>query len=140
MLARAFGLGAGLVVLAAGLGPAAFAGPAVTPAALVAAYTAEAGGAAPSPERGQKFFNTNFGKEFGWSCASCHTATPTRTGSHALSEKRIKPLAPSANPARFTDRTQVDYFFKLNCKDVVGRECTAAEKADVISWLVTLKP
>jgi hypothetical protein len=30
--------------------------------------------------------------------------------------------------------------FRMNCKDVVGRECTAAEKADVLSWLLTVKP
>jgi len=48
--------------------------------------------------------------------------------------------APAANPARFTDRTAVELNFRINCKDVVGRECTAAEKADVLAWLLTLKP
>jgi hypothetical protein len=110
-----------------------------TPAAMLASYTAKAGVPA-SPERGQKLFNTNFGKEFGWSCASCHGAVPTRNGKHEISEKVIKPLAPAFNPARFTDRSQVEFYFKLNCKDVMGRECTAAEKADVLSWLLTLKP
>ena len=111
----------------------------VTPAALLAEYTAKAGAPA-SAERGQKLFNTNFGKEFGWSCASCHGAMPTRNGKHEVSEKVIKPLAPAANPARFTDRSQVEFYFKLNCRDVVGRECTAVEKADMLSWLLTLKP
>ena len=121
------------------LAPCASVAAPVTPAALLASYSTEAG-ATPSPERGQKLFNTNFGKEFGWSCASCHGATPTRAGRHAVSEKTIKPLAPAFNPARFTDRTQVDFYFKLNCKDVVGRDCTAGEKADVLSWLISLKP
>jgi hypothetical protein len=111
----------------------------LTPAALLAEYTAKAGAPASS-ERGQKLFNTNFGKEFGWSCATCHGAMPTKNGKHDVSEKVIKPLAPAANPERFTDRSQVEFYFRLNCKDVVGRECTAQEKADVLSWLLTLKP
>jgi cytochrome c553 len=110
-----------------------------TPTQLLAAYTAQAGVPA-SPERGQKLFNTNFGRELGLSCASCHGASPHKSGLHALTEKKIAPLAPAANPARFTDRTAVELNFRINCKDVVGRECTAGEKADVLSWLLTLKP
>ncbi len=110
-----------------------------TPAALLAEYSSKAGITA-SAERGQKLFNTNFGREFGWSCASCHGVVPTGNGRHEISEKLIRPLAPAANPARLTDRSQVEFYFKLNCKDVMGRECTNAEKADVIAWLMTLRP
>jgi len=46
-------------------------------AELLAEYAAKAGAPA-QPERGQRFFNTGFGREFGWSCASCHGAVPTR--------------------------------------------------------------
>jgi len=113
--------------------------PDTTPQKLLAAYTAQAGAPA-SPERGEKLFNTNFGRDLGLSCASCHGATPNKNGSHALTEKKIAPLAPAANASRFTDRTAVEMNFRMNCKDVVGRECTAAEKADVLSWLLTLKP
>lgn len=110
-----------------------------TPADLLAAYSAKAG-APPQPERGQKFFTTNFGRELGLSCSSCHGATPVRTGRDAVTEKPIAPLAPAANGRRFSDRSKVEFWFAQNCKDVVGRECTAAEKADLISWLMTLKP
>lgn len=110
-----------------------------TPAALLAEYTAQAGQPA-SAERGQKLYTTNFGKEFGWSCASCHGSTPTKSGRHEVTEKAIKPLAPAANAARFSDRSQAEFYFKLNCQDVMGRACTAAEKADVLSWLISLKP
>jgi len=65
---------------------------------------------------------------------------PTKAGKDAVSEKPIAPMAPAFNPARFTDRTKVDHQFRVNCKYVVGRECTAGEKADVLSWLLTLKP
>lgn len=128
----------GAVIAAAVLACAA-ASHAATPAELLASYSKDAG-AAPSPERGQRFFTTNFGRDFGWSCSSCHGAVPTQLGKDDLTKKPIQPLAPAFNPARFTDRARVDYLFGLNCKDTVGRACTAAEKADLLSWLLTLKP
>jgi len=111
---------------------------ATSPARLLAEY-AKLAGAQPSAERGRKFFDTNFGQAMGWSCTSCHTRDPLRAGKNDATEKPIAPLAPAAEPTRFTDRRKVDFFFKINCNDVVGRECTAAEKADVLAWLVTLK-
>ena len=112
---------------------------AATPAEMLKDYTAQARAPA-SPERGQKFFTTNFGRDMGWSCASCHGVKPTRRGRDEMTEKPIEPLAPAANPKRFTDKFSVERSFRLNCKDVVGRECTAGEKADVLSWLLTLAP
>lgn len=125
------------LVLAAAL-PAG-AAPDTTPERLLAEYAAKAG-APPSPERGQKLYGTNFGRDLGLSCASCHSEAPTKRGRHALTEKAIAPLAPAANAKRFTDRTTVELNFRMNCKDVIGRECTAAEKADLLSWLLSLKP
>ena len=49
-------------------------------------------------------------------------------------------MAPAFNAERFTDAAKVEKWFRRNCNDVVGRECTAAEKADVLAWLSTLKP
>ncbi|MBL8340589.1 MAG: DUF1924 domain-containing protein [Rubrivivax sp.] len=106
---------------------------------ILSEYTAKAGRAA-SAERGQKFFATNFGRDLGFSCASCHGALPTRAGKDQVTEKVIAPLAPAANAKRFTDRKRVEYMFRMNCMDVVGRECNAGEKADVLAWLVSLKP
>lgn len=124
---------------AAALLAAACAAPAATPAELLAAYSAKAGAPA-SAEKGQKFFNTNFGRDLGFSCASCHTANPLKEGKDQVTDKKIKPMAPAANPERFTDAHKVDFQFNLNCKDVVGRVCTPAEKADVLAWLMSLKP
>lgn len=110
-----------------------------TPArALLAAYTAQAGGSA-SAEQGKAFFTRRFGRDFD-SCASCHTDTPTRPGKDLVSEKPIAPLAPAAAPQRFSDKANVEYRFAQNCKDVVGRDCSAQEKADVLSWLLGLQP
>lgn len=109
---------------------------AATPASLQAAYTAEAGTPAQAA-RGQAFFTNRHGQE--WSCATCHGAVPTQEGKHASTGKLIKPLAPAFNPERFTDEAKVEKWFKRNCNDVVGRACTAAEKADLLAWLQTLK-
>jgi len=51
----------------------------------------------------------------------------------------VQPLAPAANGQRFTDPAKVEKWFRRNCNDVLGRECSAAEKADVLSWLLSLK-
>jgi hypothetical protein len=111
---------------------------AATPAELLAGYQAQAGAPA-SPERGKKLFTTNFGKQMGWSCSSCHTEDPTKTGRDEVKEKPIEPMAPAFNARRFTDRVKVENAFRMNCNDVVGRECTAQEKADLLAWLMSFK-
>ncbi|HHL4078162.1 MULTISPECIES: DUF1924 domain-containing protein [unclassified Burkholderia] len=108
-----------------------------TPAQLLAGYTVQSGvGAVPS--RGQQFFTSRHGRD--WSCATCHGSTPTGAGRHVVTGKAIEPLAPAFNPARFSDGARTEKWFRRNCKDVVGRECSAIEKADVLSWLMSLKP
>lgn len=108
---------------------------ATTPQELLKKYEAESGKASAS--RGDQFFNSRHGKE--WSCASCHENPPNHETKHIVTGKVIKPLAPSANPDRFTDEAKVDKWFKRNCNDVLGRECTAQEKADVLVWLMSIK-
>ncbi|CAN1559142.1 Protein of unknown function DUF1924 [Burkholderiaceae bacterium] len=110
---------------------------ALTPADMLAGY-AQASGQAPQAVRGQQFFGATHGKE--WSCSTCHTKQPTAEGTHASTRKAITPLAPSANAKRFTDSAKTEKWFRRNCNDVLGRECTAAEKADVLAWLIDLKP
>jgi Domain of unknown function (DUF1924) len=95
-------------------------------------------GAPGKADRGQAFFTAKHGKE--WSCSSCHGQPPTAKGKHASTGKVIEPLAPAANPAAFTDAAKVDKWFRRNCKDVLARECSAAEKADVLAYLISLKP
>ena len=108
-----------------------------TPALQLAAYVAQSGQPAQTP-RGQDFFTAKHGKE--WSCSSCHTANPSAEGKHAATGKVIAPMAPAANDKRFTDAAKTEKWFRRNCNDVVGRECSAAEKADVLAWLLSLKP
>lgn len=125
-----------LATLALGVFAAAGAAGAATPSELLAGYAAQAGTAAV-PTRGQQLFNSRQGRE--WSCSSCHGATPTGPGQHASTGKPIGALAPAANAERFTDPAKVEKWFRRNCNDVAGRECTAAEKADVLAWLLSLK-
>ncbi|WP_375138486.1 DUF1924 domain-containing protein [Rubrivivax albus] len=125
---------AGLAVALAGLVGLASA---ATPADLLAGYQAQAG-EAPSATRGQAFFTQRHGGE--WACGSCHGHQPVGTGRHASTGKPIEPLAPAANAQRFTDAAKVEKWFRRNCKDVLSRECSAAEKADVLAWLMEVKP
>jgi len=105
------------------------------PQELLKGYEDQAGKS--SPARGEKFFNAKHGKE--WSCASCHENPPNHPIKHIVTGKVIKPLTPNNNPERFVDQAKVDKWFKRNCNDVLARECTAQEKADVLSWLLTVK-
>jgi hypothetical protein len=93
---------------------------------------------AQSAERGRVFFSSKHGDV--WSCATCHGDPPTGPGKHASTGKSIEPLAPAFNPKRFTDPAKVEKWFRRNCKDVLNRECSAAEKADVLAYLQSLKP
>jgi hypothetical protein len=120
------------VLLAAGMAGA----QAATPAELAAGYAAQAG-TAPAASRGEQFFTSRHGRE--WSCSTCHGTPPTGTGKHASTGKAIGALAPAFNAERFTDAAKAEKWFRRNCNDVVGRECTAGEKADVLAWLMTLK-
>lgn len=127
------------ILLAAAIlaGPAAHA---ETPAALLDGYRAAAVAratsyAGPSVRRGDEFFHAR-GKD--WSCATCHMADPRQAGRHAVTGKSIKPLAPAANSARFADSAKAEKWFKRNCRDTLGRECTAAEKADLLAYLMSL--
>jgi mono/diheme cytochrome c family protein len=107
-----------------------------TPADMLARY-GTAAKAAADPARGQQFFTSTHGHE--WSCSSCHGALPVKEGKHASTGKVIQPMAPAFNAERFTDSAKTEKWFRRNCNDVVGRECTAGEKADLIAWLLTLK-
>ena len=107
-----------------------------TPAQQLSRWSIEAGAPGSAP-RGERFFNARHGGE--WSCASCHGQPPTAQGRHASTGKAIAPLAPAFNPKAFTDTAKVDKWFRRNCKDVLARECSVAEKADVLAYLNSLQ-
>lgn len=126
---------AGALVLASGLCTPALAGD--TTAAQQLAHWSQQAGRAGDAGRGAEFFQARHGGS--WSCSACHGTPPTRPGKHANTGKVLEPLAPAANPQAFTDTARSDKWFRRNCKDVLSRECSAAEKADVLAYLVSLR-
>lgn len=103
------------------------------PQDMLAAYVSESGRAADA-ERGKAFFNARHGQTL--TCTACHGENPASPGKHASTGKVIAPLAPAANAERFTDVARSEKWFRRNCKEVVGRECSPTEKADVLAWLM----
>jgi hypothetical protein len=108
-----------------------------TPAQQLECFNAQAGTSGQA-ERGRVFFTSRHGGE--WSCASCHGNPPTQSGKHASTGKAIDPMAPAASASAFTSTAKVDKWFRRNCNDVLRRECSAPEKADVLAYLLSLKP
>lgn len=112
---------------------------AATPAELMSGYQAEAARQSPgfqaSARRGAEFHVRQFGVSAKLpSCATCHGDNPAQPGRHAVTDKAIKPLAPAASAERFSDPAKVEKWFRRNCTEVVGRECSAAEKADFVAF------
>lgn len=101
----------------------------------------EAGAATFSAEEGRKLYNmkrVHSQKKEERSCTTCHTANPAASGK-TTAGKVIEPIAPVANPQRFTDPKKVEKWFKRNCEWVLERECTAKEKGDFITYMMSLK-
>lgn len=71
------------------------------------------------------------------SCTSCHTANLSAPGK-TRAGKPIEPMAASVSPKRYTDRAEVEKWFRRNCSDVLGRECSAQEKSDILAYLLSL--
>lgn len=93
-----------------------------------------------SAQRGAAFFQQSrtHSPDFP-ACTTCHTSQPLHAGRHQITGKTIKPLAPAANPERFTDPARVEKWFGRNCREVVGRDCSAAEKADLVAYLAGVR-
>ncbi len=122
------------LLLLAGTAPAL----AETPKDFVAKYAAEAGaGFKPSAARGKELFSKEFGASRDMpSCTTCHTRDLKASGKHVITGKIIDPLSPAVNAERFTSAKKIEKWFKRNCNEVLGRECTPAEKADFIQFAI----
>lgn len=136
-----------------------------SPQALLERYAAAAAAEDPgfsgfSAERGKDFYFARHDVPVTGevSCASCHLQDPRRAvlrhrtkilcrACHVIDEtehpapkdakKRVvEAFAPVANPRRFNDFDAVEKWFKMNCGYVLGRNCSAREKGDLITWLL----
>jgi hypothetical protein len=92
-----------------------------------------------SANRGELLFGSDFsgGKPDTPSCTVCHTKDPRNVG-QTLAGKEIDPMAVSTNPRRYTDQQKAEKWFGRNCRNVLGRECTATEKGDFITFMLTI--
>lgn len=112
-----------------------------SPSQFIADYSAEATQSQPrfiaDAELGKTFAQRKWGvSEKLSSCTACHTDNPRNMGRHVVTGKTIQPLSPAVNPERFSDPAKVEKWFKRNCKEVVGRLCSPAEKADFIQFVI----
>ena len=111
-----------------------------TPQQIGQTYATEAAarqaGFTPSAKRGETFFRQRFANNDKMSaCTSCHTDSPLNAGQHVVTGKAIRPLAVAANGQRFSDPAKVEKWFGRNCREVIGRDCTPAEKADFVTTM-----
>lgn len=114
---------------------------AAAPAELIARYTAEARAADPaftgfSATRGEALHRTPHGggKADTTACTSCH-GEDARAAGRTRAGKSIEPMAASVSPTRYTDAAKVEKWFKRNCTEVLGRECSAREKGDWLAYM-----
>ena len=119
---------------------ASMAGHAETPQQIGQSYATEAAarqpGFAPSAKRGEALFRERFANNDKMpACTSCHTDSPLNPGQHAVTGKAIRPLAVAANGERLSEPAKVEKWFARNCKEVLGRTCTPAEKADFVAYM-----
>lgn len=117
---------------------AAIVSPAQAADAVLAPYAAAAPGGF-SAAAGEKLYRGKYTGAQEESCTSCHTSDAKKAGQHAKTGKVIDPLAPVAAPKRFTDPAKVEKWFRRNCKEVLGRECTAQEKGDFVTYMRSVK-
>ena len=129
-----------VILLLTALLPAA--GIAAPRAALLATLAAAAKDADPafsgfSAARGEKLHFTRFsgGKAQTPSCTSCHGDDPRGAG-RTPAGKTIDALALSVTPTRYSDPAKVDKWFKRNCQEVLGRQCTPLEMGDWLSFMI----
>jgi hypothetical protein len=121
---------------------------------LIANYAEKAKADAAAKAKGKPFAVEPFSVESGrqiflmtrtWegdaqpACAACHTDDPKNEGKHIESKKPIKPLAPAANPERFTDVNKVEANFSKHCREVYSRDCTASEKGHFLTYLLSVQ-
>lgn len=111
------------------------------PGEILSHYRAEAAqasaGFTPSAARGQALFQRNWGVSASLPrCTTCHGDDLRRPGQHAITGKAIKPMQPAVEAARLSDPAKTEKWFRRNCREVVGRECTPGEKADVVTYLM----
>jgi cytochrome c553 len=105
---------------------------------LIQQYRLEAG-QAPSVERGRSLWRHQVKPQGGGaarSCTACHGNDLGRPGKHLRTGKAIPPMARWVRAEALSDEKKIQKWLARNCKWTLGRECTALEKGDVLSYLL----
>ena len=91
-----------------------------------------------SAKRGETLHFGKFtsGKPDTPSCTTCHGDSPNLAG-RTPAGKSIEPVALSASPTRYTDPAKLEKWFRRNCTEVLGRECTPLEKGDWLTYMIS---
>ncbi len=91
-----------------------------------------------SAARGKTLHTQSFagGKPDTPACTSCH-GNDTRASGRNPAGKTIEAMALSASPARYSDPAKVEKWFKRNCSEVLGRECSPLEKGDWLTFMIS---
>lgn len=72
-------------------------------------------------------------------CRACHVINDDEHPDPEHAKKRhMGAFAPGANPERFNDWQRVERYFAVNCRLLLRRNCSAREKGDLITWLLSL--
>jgi len=116
------------------LSPAVFASPESD--ALLQKYQTDGAGKADPAKAKQDWNREVLVKDEKMSCSTCHTSDLSREGKHHKTGKTIGPMSARVNPERFTSVKKMEKWFKRNCLDAWGRECTAQEKTDFLTFLL----
>ncbi|EKD98694.1 MAG: hypothetical protein ACD_23C00307G0001 [uncultured bacterium] len=93
-----------------------------------------------SAEAGRAFYTKKVvvdGKDL--SCSACHSDDPTKVGQHNETKKAIDPMAISVIPERFSDVKKVEKNFAKHCKDLYKKDCSAQDKGDFLTYLLSVK-
>ena len=94
-----------------------------------------------SADAGRKIYlrSRNWEGDEAPACAACHTDDPKMQGKHAATKKPIQPLAPAANPERFTSIAKVEKNFSTHCQEIYSRDCDPAEKGHFLAYMLSVK-
>jgi cytochrome c553 len=114
--------------------PVAFATPASD--TLLAKYKSEGAGKADPAKAKSDWTREEVVDGEKMSCATCHGNDFGKSGKHHRTGKVIEPMSMQVNAERYSEVKKIEKWFKRNCKDAWGRECTAQEKADFLTFLL----
>jgi mono/diheme cytochrome c family protein len=105
---------------------------------LLAQYATAAQSTGFSAARGQTLHTRSFagGKADTPACTACH-GNDSRGSGRTPTGEAIDAVAISVTPTRYTNPAKVEKWFKRNCIEVLGRECTPQEKGDWLTYVIS---